>query len=221
MTHTAVAVFVALAIAVLGTLQYRGVLARRAARAAYVAPLLALLEDARATPSAVDFPRVTGRYKGHDVQIEPHTDSMTARKLPVLWLLVTLKEPLPLTASLDVMTRPSNLEYWSPFESFPIDLARPAHWPDTANLRADQEAGSGKLRTAVEPHLDFLGHPKGKEILITPKGVRFTWLAEEGDRNAYLIMRQAQFSGEPIDPVVVGRLLERCLAVAEAVKRGV
>ena len=221
MTHTAVALFVALAVGVLGTLQYRGVLARRAARAAYVAPLLALLEDARATRTAVDFPRVTGRYKGHDVQIEPHTDSMTARKLPVLWLLVTLKEALPLAASLDVVTRPSNLEYWSPFGSFPIDLARPAHWPDTVNLHTDQEAGGGKLRAAVEPHLDFLSHPNGKEILITPKGVRFTWLAEEGDRNAYLIMRQAQFSGEPLDAALVARLLERCLAVAEAVKRGV
>ena len=219
MTPIAVAFFVALAIAGFGTLQYRGVLARRATRAAYVAPVLALLENPKSTPTAVDFPRITGRYKGHDVQIEPHTDSITVRKLPVLWIMVTLKEPLPLTASLDVMIRPRNLEYWSPFESFPIDLARPAHWPDTANLRTDQEAGGGKLRAAVEPHLDFLGHPKGKEILITPKGVRLTWLAEEGDRGAYLILRQAQFSGEPLDAALVGRLLERCLAVTEAVKR--
>ena len=217
---TAVAFFIVLAIAVLVWTQYRDVLRRRDERARYVADILPLLDDPKLTTSAADFPTVTGRYHGHEVRIEPHTDTIAVRKLPSLWLLVTVREALPFKATLGVMMRPRNVEYWSPFDRLEQDLERPAAWPEGANIRTDGAERGGELRRLIEPHLDFLRHPKGKEILITPKGVRFTWLAEEGERSAYMVLRQAKFTGDPLDPELVRGLLERCLAVAAAAKAG-
>jgi hypothetical protein len=212
----AAAVFLLAAVAALVWLQYRAILERRAERARFVAAILPLLDDARIDASAVDFPKVHGRYKGHTVLIEPHTDSIALRKLPSLWLLVTLREDLPLTASLGVMMRPRNTEYWSPFDRYPIAMQRPANWPDLASLRTDRAEGAGALRALIEPHLDFLRDPRGKEILLTPRGVRFTWLAEEGERGPYLIARQVTFSGRPLDAGIVRGLLDRCVAAARA-----
>lgn len=219
MSELAVALLVLAALGTLAWLQYRAMLERRQERLEYVAPVLPLLEAAKVEATA-DFPVLTGRYAGHDVRIEPHTDTMAVRKLPSLWLLVTMRTPLPVTASLDVMMRPRNVEYWSPFDRFSVDLERPAHWPEQAVARTDQAAAAGGMRRLIEPHLDFLRDPRGKEILITPNGVRFTWLAEEGERGAYLLMRQAKFAGEALDAGLVRGLLERCRSVVEAAAAG-
>ena len=172
------------------------------------------------TQDARDYPVVSGHYQGREVRIELVTDSIAVRKLPSLWLIVTMRQALPVAASLGVMMRPRNVEYWSPFDTLAHDLERPASWPPAANLRTDQAERAGELRRLVEPHLDFLRHAKGKEILVTPKGVRFTWLAEEGERGAYLLRRQAQFSRLPLQQSVVRDLLERCVQVADAAKQG-
>ena len=218
MSEFAVAFFILLAIGALIWFQYRDVLERRAERAGYIEAVLPLLDAPEFTPSSVDFPLLTGRYQGHEVRIEPHTDSIGVRKLPSLWLLVTVREALPVGASLGVMMRPRNVEYWSPFDKLEHDLERPANWPEGANIRTDLAEGGGELRRLIELHLDFLRNPKGKEILITPKGVRFTWLVEEGERSAYMVLRQAKFTGDPLDPELVRGLLERCLSVVNAVK---
>ncbi len=220
MSQLAVAFFMLAGVTALVWTQYRDVLRRRAERARYVADILPLLEQPVLTSSGVDFPTVTGIYRGHEVRIEPHTDTVAVRKLPSLWLLVTLRELLPVVATLGVMMRPRNVEYWSPYDKLSHDLERPATWPEGANIRTDGAERGGELRRLIEPHLDFLRHPKGKEILITPKGVRFTWLAEEGERSAYMVLRQAKFTGDPLDPELVRGLLERCLAVAAAAKAG-
>ena len=152
------------------------------------------------------------------MRIEPHTDSISVRKLPALWLQVSLRDELPVPATLDVMMRPRNVEYWSPFDQLAHELERPANWPPNANLRTDKAEGAGDLRRLIEPHLGFLRDPRGKEILITPRGVRVTLLAAEGERGAYLLQRQAQFSGAPLDPTLVRGLLDRCVALADAAK---
>lgn len=219
--NTIAAAFVILAaIAALVWTQYRDVLARRAQRNRYVAGIFPLVDDPQLITSAADFPVVTGRYRGHEARIEPHTDTISVRKLPSLWLLITVREALPIKATLGVMMRPRNVEYWSPFDTLTTDLERPVNWPEGANIRTDAADGGGGLRRLIEPHLDFLRDPRGKEILITPKGVRFTWLAEEGERGAYMVLRQAKFSGDPLDPELVRGLIERCLAVVAAAKAG-
>jgi hypothetical protein len=217
-TTLAVAFVFGLGIAALIWTQVQDVRSRRAERARYVAGIVPLLDDPILRTIASDYPIVTGRYRGREVRIEPHTDTIGVRKLPSLWLLVTVREPLPVAATLGVMMRPLNTEYWSPFDTLTNDLERPANWPDGTNIRTDKPDGGGELRRLVEPHLDFLRDPKGKEILITPKGVRFTWLAEEGERSAYVVLRQAKFSGDPLDPERVSGLLERCISVAQAAK---
>jgi hypothetical protein len=219
-TQLAAAFAVVLGLVVLVWTQLRDVRTRRAERMRYLADFLPLLDDPKLTTARSDYPAVSGRYQGHEVRIEPHTDTIAVRKLPSLWLLVTVREPLPMDATLGVMMRPLNVEYWSPFGDLAIDLERPANWPGGANIRTDRSEGAGELRHLIEPHLDFLSHPKGKEILITPKGVRFTWLAEEGERSSYMVLRQAKFSGETLDPALLRGLLDRCLAVVKAAKGG-
>lgn len=211
-----IAVFAALAL--FGWLMRRDGLAVKADQLRQVQAVLPLLDGPSIVPQPRDYPHVTGRYRGREVRIEPHTDSISVRKLPALWLQVSLRDELPVPATLDVMMRPRNVEYWSPFDQLAHELERPAGWPADANLRTDKAEGASDVRRLIEPHLGFLRDPRGKEILITPRGVRVTLLAAEGERGAYLLQRQAQFSGAPLDPTLVRGLLDRCVAMADAAK---
>ena len=216
-----VAIALVTALAVFGWLLRRDGLATKAGQLRYVQAVLPLLEVPSIIPQPRDYPYVTGRYRGREVRIEPHTDSISVRKLPSLWLQVTVRDELPVPATLDVMMRPRNVEYWSPFDQLAHELERPANWPPDANLRTDKAEGAADLRRLIEPHLGFLRDPMGKEILITPRGVRVTLLAAEGERGAYLLQRQARFSGAPLDPTLVRSLLDRCITLADAAKERV
>ncbi len=187
--------------------------ARLALRLAKVAELERVLEQPRLEHRAVDFPVVTGRWRGMDARIELHTDAIVMRKLPALWLLVTLKTPLKIDGAIAVMKRPLNTEYWSPFDRLSDRLDRPGHWPEHTNIRC-QGADGPRLISVLEKHLDLLADAKGKEILITAKGVRLAWLAEEGDRSSYLIGRQVAFSTEPVPGELAELMLERCRVMA-------
>jgi hypothetical protein len=186
-----------------------------ATRQAKVAEIEHVLDLSNLEHRAVDFPVVTGRWQGMDARIELHTDAIVMRKLPALWLLVTLKTPLNIDGAIAVMKRPLNTEYWSPFDRLPDQLTRPDHWPEHTNIRC-QGVDGPMLISVIEKHLDFLAEAKGKEILITPQGVRLAWLAEEGDRSSYLIGRQVAFSTDAVAAELARRMLERCGALAVA-----
>ena len=44
---------------------------------------------------------LTGRYKGHNAEVKVVADTLAVRKLPSLWLMVTLPGTLPVRATLN------------------------------------------------------------------------------------------------------------------------
>lgn len=190
----------------------------RRARQNKMRELLPLLDGGSFVDRPGDFPAVAGGYGGHEALIELITDSIAVRKLPALWLIITIKAALPTAGAFGVMNRPQNTEYWSPFDRLPDHLPKPAHWSVPANLRARGAEGP-RLAAYVEPHLDFLGSVGSKEILIMPGGVRMTMLAEEGDRASYLVGRQEVFSSDPVAATAALDMLRRCNAIIGRVRQ--
>src|SRR5690349_20394593 len=52
---------------------------------------------------ADEHPRLSGTYRGFPVQIYPLVDTLATRRLPALWLMVTLQDKLPVKARFDLM----------------------------------------------------------------------------------------------------------------------
>src|SRR5215472_1419397 len=71
----------------------------RRLRGGFFSGCLDLFEQYRVVQDDVDFPVLTGRYRGHEVRLEPIVDHMTMRKLPSLWLQVSLIAPVPYQGS--------------------------------------------------------------------------------------------------------------------------
>src|SRR5262249_51733657 len=139
-------------------------------------------------------------------------DHMAVRKLPSLWLQVTLIGPLPVPGVVDFLARPQNTEFYSPSASLPFSLRIPPEWPQHALLRGDVE-DQDMPATLLGAHIHIFDDPKTKELLVTPRGVRIVYQASQGERAYYLVLRQPEF-GEPRLPAALARqLLEQAIAV--------
>jgi hypothetical protein len=188
----------------------------KADRAACFDDCLALFDDYRLKQDDVDFPVLEGRYRGFRARLEPVIDHIAVRKLPSLWLLVTIFGELPVDGTLDLLVRPQNTEFYSPSAGLPITLPLPPGWPSHALLRTD---ALHRLLPVdlLTPHILVFDDPKTKELVITPRGVRIVYQAGQGERAQYLVLRQAEFRDVRLPAELVERLLERAIAVYNSV----
>jgi hypothetical protein len=176
-----------------------------------------VLADARIEDTgSVGYPRLAGRYRGFAVQVLPVIDTLATRRLPALWLLLTLQDALPLKARFDLMMRPTSPTTFSNFDLLPFTVEQPAGYPEHAVLRTDDP---GHLLPAdiVAPHLDVFHDARAKELLITPNGVRLVWLLAEASRARYGVFREADFGGTDLEPELLSRLLDRLVAIRQSV----
>lgn len=187
---------------------------RGAARAGYFDALHPLFDGVRTQVQPSGFPRLTGRRGANRFDLQAVTDTLTFRKLPALWVMVSLPEPLPLAATLDIMARPSGQEPFTHFSTLPQMLPAPAGTPEGIALRTDNAAGLPP-EGLVARHAAIFADPRVKELLISPKGLRLVILAEEADRGRYLIFRDAEMGAAPISPARIAPLLESLLALRE------
>ena len=158
------------------------------------------------------YPRLSGRYGGFPVQINPVADTLAIRRLPALWLLVTVQDRLPVKARFDMMMRPAGPTTFSNFDLLPRTLEHPEGFPEHAVIRTDDphEVLPAHL---VMPHLSLFFGPRAKELLITENGLRMVWLLAEADRARYGIFRQAEFGTVVIDPKALKDILDCLLAI--------
>lgn len=187
---------------------------RAAARAAYFDSCLPLLEEAEGRLEPTGFPRVTGTWRGRPLDLRALPDTLTFRKLPALWLMVTLPTPMPVGATLDILRRPTGGEVFSAFHRLPVAIATPPDLPADAGLRTDDPTGlpPGQI---LAGQLTVLSDDRAKELVISPRGLRLVWLAEEADRSRYLLFRDAEMGQAPLDPGVVAPLLDWLATIAE------
>ncbi|MBK8441767.1 MAG: hypothetical protein IPL38_20475 [Rhodobacter sp.] len=187
---------------------------RRLARAAYFDALRPLFDGGDLHLQPTGFPRLTGRRGGLAFDLQALPDSLTFRKLPALWVMVSLPQPLPIQATLDIMARPSGQEPFSHFANLPQSLPCPAFLPDGMAIRSDN-AAAVPPESVIAAHAGLLADPRVKELLISPKGLRLVILAEEAERGRYLIFRDAEMGMTPLPPARVEPLLSALTALRD------
>jgi len=196
---------------------YRRARARQVAvRSAYFDDCKSLFEDCRVVPHGTDFPVLEGRHAGYQFRLEPIVDHMAVRKLPSLWLKVTLVGDLRVPGAVDFLARPQNTEFYSPSASLPHSLRIPAGWPQHAMLRTDIDDPSLPL-DLLAPHMHIFDDPKAKELLFTPRGVRIVYQASQGQRAYYMVLRQPEFGDPRLPPKLALQLLVQAIAVYSSV----
>ncbi len=161
---------------------------------------------------ADEFPRLSGTYGEFPVQIYPLVDTLAVRRLPALWLMVTLQGSLPVKAHFDLMMRPAGATTFSNFDHLPHTIAHLEGFPEHAVVRTDNI--SEVLPAAlIKPHLDPFFGPRAKELLITQNGLRIVWLLAEAERARYGVFRQAEFGQVQIEDPVLRDILDRLIAI--------
>jgi hypothetical protein len=190
--------------------------ARRDARAGYLAACAGLLSDTRTRTEPDGFPRLAGTSGGARFDLRVVPDTLTTRKLPALWLLVTLTEPMPLSATWHLMLRPRGTETFSAIGGLPRILPPQPGLPEDSQLRTD--GGGGPPPPCLAETVARLGEDRLKEVVLSPKGLRVTWLAEEAHRGRYLIFRDAEMGQAPLRPETLAPLLDALLALRAALQ---
>jgi hypothetical protein len=161
---------------------------------------------------ADEFPRLSGTYRGFPIQIYPLVDTLATRRLPALWLMVTLQDKLPVKAHFDLMMRPAGPTTFSNFDHLPHTLDRQEGFPEQAVIRTNNTEDVFPA-SLIAPHLEPFFGPRAKELLITQNGLRIVWLLAEAERARYGVLRQAKFGEVQIEGQLARDILDRLIAI--------
>jgi hypothetical protein len=177
------------------------------------AAVMERFDDARIEPQGPhELPKLMGHYNGHAFQMRPVTDTLATRRLPALWLMVTLHDKLPVEAKFDMMMRPAGPTTFSNFDLLPDTVRLPPGYPESAVVRSDMAAQLFPP-DLIKPHLALFMGPRAKELLITNTGVRIVWLLAEGDHARYGVFRQADFGDVQVEWSELRDILETIIDV--------
>ncbi len=185
---------------------------RMAKRAAFLDEVQTLFSDGLKKLNPDGFPRISGRYLGHTFDIQAVPDTLNIRKLPTLWLLVTLPEPMPVRGTFDLMMRPRGVEMFSKHAELPVQMAADSGFPHDCSIRTDAPRDLPP-RELLLRHIGILEDARAKELLISPKGLRIVWLAEEANRGRYLIFRDSEMGLAPFPAADLKPLLDDLMAL--------
>lgn len=183
-------------------------------RAAVFDRCLALFDEATVEDCGADYPRLTGRHRGASFELQPMLDHVGYRKVPSLWLAVTLRAPQPVDGQFDLLMRPQNIEFWSVSSQLDERIDLPADWPGH-HLAMISPAGWQPPLAALRAGLGTLGdEPSFKELLVTPRGVRIVHRLCGVQRAHYLVLRSLLPDSTRVEPELLRRLLDTTLDVS-------
>lgn len=186
--------------------------ARKTARASYFRAVEPVFSKITTRVEPTGFARMTAHFEDAAFDLQAIPDSLTFRKLPALWVMLTLPAPMPVKATLDIMARPAGNEPFSHFVNLPQSLPCPPSLPDGTGLRSDDATGVPPLEL-IAPHLAVFADPKVKELVISPKGLRLVILADEAERGRFLIFRDAEVGTSPLPTERLTPLISTLLAL--------
>ena len=155
---------------------------------------------------------LTGLYDDHKFELKTITDTLNTRKLPSLWLMITLKSAMPIRHTLDMMMRPAGPSTFSNFDFLPAILPTPSGFPEQAVLHSDEGKPPFDLNL-LRPVLSLFKNQRAKEFLATPNGLRLVTQLGEAQRARYLVAREARFESTTIDANETKHALELLLAL--------
>lgn len=176
-------------------------------RRALLADCRPLFERVEQADGVGGFPRLSGEIAGRRVVVELMPDTMTLRRLPQLWLSLTVIMPLPGGAAFGVLARPSGSEFYARTPDLPVRLEPPAGLPEDVMVRG-RRRGAAFLAQAERAIADLMADPRVKEVLVMPAGLRVVFQAAEGQRGQHLLLRQCDFGDAGFDPALFMRLYD-------------
>lgn len=214
MWQTSLGILAALGLSALLARQFLDVMAKRRSEPAHqLGDAFLVLDGAsKEETGTAGVYRVSGSYRGLPAQVQTIVDTLAVRKLPSLWLMVTIPAPLPLRATFDLMMRPSGPTSFSNFDHLPHTITLPPDFPEHAVIRSDDPDHLLPAHV-VRPHLAPFFDGRAKELLITPKGVRMVVQLAEGDRARYGVFRQASFGDVRLEAEQLRGVLDRLIAL--------
>lgn len=212
-TTLALTVFIVAGICGLTALSIRDQRAALAARARLLDEVVPLFANARIELARDGFPCLTGATAGAvPVKIALVNDTLVTRRLPQLWLTVTIGVPEAVHLSIGALARVTGNEFYSCIHDLPERLEGPEGFDPALLLRGGHDTLPSTIRRAA-PVLDAIFEdPLVKEAVVTPRGARIIRQAAQGDRGAHIAFRQIRYPIERIDP----ELVKHSLADAEA-----
>jgi len=153
-----------------------------------------VVDGARLTIAPDQFPVVWGHVDdGRRIKIELIADTMVTRRLPQLWLRITLIETIERGGpTVGALARPTGAEYYSLVHDLPEWMA-PPETGTSMLMRGDGRATAleaALLRTRFQR---LFADPLLKEVVVTPRATRLMVQASEGERAAHLFLRQTRF----------------------------
>jgi hypothetical protein len=166
-----------------------------------------VMTDVSETPLATGFVRLTGTYRGAPALLEPVVDTLSVRKLPVLWLMVTVPTPVAVGGTFDLLMRASGTEVFSRYRQVAHSIGVPDGFPDWAGIRSDNPDEMPPF-DVIRRYLQRFHDGHGKELLITPKGLRMVVMVDQADRGGYLIFRDTRFETATVTAEFVRGILE-------------
>ena len=179
-----------------------------------------LFETSRIETGLDGFPRLDGTLAGRPVRLAAIPDTLTLKRLPQLWLSVTVKSELPVSADIALLARANGAEFFSITQRLRVrlDLSSPL----TGELLARGSHGDGQavLDDLATPLSMLFADPKVKEVAVTRQGLRLCYQASEGKRGEHLLLRQSAFGEGPIDPAVVLTIFDQLLGIEAALLPG-
>lgn len=209
---------VAAAVGVLGWLAVRDHRAARSARE-HLLDLCAPLFDRYALIHEGDgLPRLTGRRGASNIDVRLVSDTMTMRRLPQLWLQVTVLRRRPGLASLSVLVRPSGYEFYSLTGDLHYVIDPPASLPSEIIVRGSNANAAILFEKLKAPLTAILSDPKVKEVAVTAEGVRILRQAAEGRRGEHLLLRQAVFDEAAVSPETFRAVLDEIQSIEAAIE---
>ena len=180
------------------------------ARARLLDPLVGHFAQARITVATDGFPTLTARLPDRrELFVELVPDTLVVRRLPQLWLCVTLRERFDRPrASLGALARPTGAEFYSQVLNFPERLDGLPGVDGEILLRGDRPiAAAARERVGVAVATAFADR-RIKEVAATPRGVRVVRQADEGERGAHLLLRQIRFVQPDLGPDAVAAAID-------------
>lgn len=154
-----------------------------------------LLTNASVSFAPDQFPVVTGRIEdGSWVKIELIADTMITRRLPQLWLRVTLAERIERDGpTIGALARPTGAEYYSTVHGMPEWMAPPEAGISML-MRGDGRATPMQASLVTARFRTLFADPQIKEAVISPRATRIMMQVSQGERAAHMVLRQANFA---------------------------
>jgi hypothetical protein len=202
------AILIAAVIAgILGFIAVRDHKAMRGSRRGLLDRCLPLFDRYTHKECGDSFPQLSGRVGDQNVDVRLICDTMTMRRLPQLWLQVTVLHEMQGITGFAVLVRPSNYEFYSMTGNFDHVIEPPPSFPSEVIVRADGPYGSVFFDRLAPTLAVILADPKVKEIAVTRRGIRIIRQAAEGRRGEHLLLRQAVFDHATVEAETLGGML--------------